>query len=228
MEMLKYIAGCVLPIEYSGDFDSNLQKRQIQLENEVCSEIRVSSGKECAHMSDAEKSDYFSAFSRQLLRQHTLDYIKLAARGFGVLMLGGNAYRLGQILDTSRDHATRILLLYTVPCLLFACLGLVAFWIQNRSLFYLAFFVISYFIVLSTGASAYSRYRVPIMPLYGISVAAGIHFSFRQLRRNPGLLPGASTASDTASGTDLRMESAKDAARNGEAPSATEGKGSSK
>ena len=41
-------------------------------------------------------------------------------------------------------------------------------------LFTLVFFVAVYFVLVSGGAETYSRFRVPIMPVYALSAAIGL------------------------------------------------------
>ena len=59
-------------------------------------------------------------------------------------------------------------------------MGLLVLWKANRQLFALIFLVILYFLTISSGAQAYSRFRVPIIPLYAFAAAVGLDFSLKR------------------------------------------------
>ena len=92
------------------------------------------------------------------------------------MMLGGGATALVGIAHVSPDSARRVLLLYTVPALCLAIAGLTRIWKANRQLFYLTVLVTMYFILLSAGPEAYSRFRVPITPILVLLTATGLVF----------------------------------------------------
>ena len=89
------------------------------------------------------------------------------------MILGGDAASFTGITRINPHLGARLLLFYTFPAFSLAVVGLVRFWRGNRHFFYLAFLVIVYFIVVSAGAEAYSRFRVPIIPMYAILIAVG-------------------------------------------------------
>lgn len=180
--ILQYRAAGVLAINDPGDFYANLEKRQNELEAQACQELKQLRGAECAHMSDPAKSAYFAQFGRRIVSRHPLVYIKLALRGFGMMMLTGSPASLSGMTGLSFGVAAKILLLYTVPCLGLAIWGLKEFWSRNRRFFWLAGLVIGYFVVVSSGAETFARFRIPILPLYSILIAQGLDLAWQRLR----------------------------------------------
>ena len=180
--MLQYRAAGVLAVNDPGDFYANLDKRQIELEAEACQELKRLRGTDCAQMSDPAKSAYYAQFGRRIVARHPLAYIKLALRGFGMMMLTGSPASLSGMTGLSFGLAAKILLLYTVPCLGLALFGLQQCWIRNRAFFWLASLVIGYFVAVSSGAETFARFRIPILPLYIILIAQGLEGAWQRLR----------------------------------------------
>jgi len=180
--MLQYRAAGVLAINDRGDFYANLDKRQVELEAQACQELKKLRGADCAQMSDPAKSAYYSQFGRRIVSRHPLAYIKLALRGFGMMMLAGSPASLSGMTGLSFGVAAKVLLLYTVPCLVFAAVGLWQYRSRNRAFFWLAGLVIAYFVVVSSGAETFARFRIPILPLYSILIAQGLDSAWQRLR----------------------------------------------
>ncbi|MGZ4875193.1 MAG: hypothetical protein ACXV5R_08490 [Candidatus Angelobacter sp.] len=179
--ILQYRAAGVLAINDPGDFYANLDKRQIELEARACQDLKRLRGTDCAQMSDPARSAYYAQFGRRIVLSHPLSYIKLALRGFGMMMLTGSPASLSGMTGLSFALAAKILLLYTVPCLGFAVLGLTQCWNRNRALFWLAGLVIGYFVVVSSGAETFARFRIPILPLYSILIAQGLDSAWQRI-----------------------------------------------
>ncbi|HEV7673326.1 MAG TPA: hypothetical protein VGQ12_02220, partial [Candidatus Angelobacter sp.] len=114
--------------------------------------------------------------------RHPLAYIKLALRGFGMMMLTGSPASLAGITGLNFSVAAKILLLYTVPCLGLAVWGLKEFWNRNRAFFWLSALVIGYFVAVSSGAETFARFRIPILPIYAILIAQGLDSAWLKIR----------------------------------------------
>lgn len=180
-DMLGYRAAGVLAINDPGDFYENMERRRNQLVNEVCTETQPVFGPDCTVLiapqsSVPEKSVYYMRLGRKIVFQHPFAYVKLAVRGSAVIMLGENANRVAQLVGVAQRTAAKALLSYTVPALGFALIGMWRYWRTSRSLFFLLFLTMIYFVVVTAGAEGYSRYRVPVMPVYAILIAAGFDF----------------------------------------------------
>ncbi len=177
-----------LAVNDPGAFDHNLVIRQKELEAQACRELESMNGVDCAQLALAQKSGIYGKVGTRVLLRHPISYLKLAARSSAFVIFGGGAERFAKITTTRVSVSRRILLLYTVPSFCLAILGLLYFWKENRQFCYLAGFVIAYFVVISAGALANSRYRVPIMPLYSIVIARGASIMWSAVLRFQGVI----------------------------------------
>ncbi len=182
-QMMMYRGAGVLAINDSGDFESNLGKRQKELEAVACRDLRETYQKPCAAVSIAQRTRYYSRLGRRLVAQHPIGFAKLALRGGATMMLGGDADRVAGVIGSRPEVARKLILIYTVPLAGFSVAGLCVWWKRRRSVFYLASLVVGYFVFISAGAEAYARYRVPVMPAYAILAATGSAYLFRALSR---------------------------------------------
>ena len=55
-----------------------------------------------------------------------------------------------------------------------AVIGLVSMLSSNRRLGVLVLITVGYFIACTAGAISYSRFRVPVVPMYSIAIATGL------------------------------------------------------
>ncbi len=179
--MLLYRAAGVLAINDPGDFSASLEKRQTQLQIQACEDIRSLYGRDCSQVTIPEKSEYYSRLGRTIILEHPVAYAKVVLHGDAEMILGGGLARLREMTGISPRAGMILLLIYTFPIFCFAIVGLLAFWNKNRQLFTLIFLVSLYFGAICGGAETYSRFRVPVMPLYAFSAAVGLDSSLKRL-----------------------------------------------
>lgn len=173
-ELLCCRAAGVLALNDPGDFNANVTKRRAQLEDMACKQLKTLYGKDCSELSFVQRSDYYMRLGRKVLMQHPVSFLKLALRGAAVLVLDGGSSALEEMTGIHQHVGTRLLLIYTLPAFCLAAVGLLGLWNRSRQLFYLTFLTLAYFVGISAGADSYSRYRVPIVPVYAILIAAGV------------------------------------------------------
>jgi len=106
---------------------------------------------------------------------HPFAFAKLFLRGIAINLLGGSADALTRITALSRSAANQLLLIYTGVALVLAVIGQVWLLKTDRRLGVLILMTIGYFIVFTAGALSYSRFRVPVVPMYAIAIGAGVH-----------------------------------------------------
>ncbi|HEV8493181.1 MAG TPA: hypothetical protein VGR76_12965 [Candidatus Angelobacter sp.] len=175
-------AAGVLAINDPGEFYANLDKRQAELAAQACHDLeRIHGVNDCEQLSIPVRSAYYSKVGVGILRRHPFAYLKLAIRGSGMMMLTGSPASLSGITGLNFNVAAKLLLLYTVPCLAFAVFGLKQCWNMNRAFFWLAALVIGYFVVVSSGAETFARFRVPVLPLYSILIALGLDSAWQRI-----------------------------------------------
>lgn len=173
--LLFYRAGGALAIEDPGDYDQNLYRRKAELKVLAADYIREKTGKDVTEMSHAEKSTYYRQLGKKIILEHPLGMAKVTARGFLLVLLGGQ----GPIMAVTRldlSTARAVTLCWTVPCCILAILGLFYHYRHNRNLFMLALVTLGYFIILSSGGESEGRFRVPVMPFYALAIAGGCWF----------------------------------------------------
>jgi hypothetical protein len=175
----------VLAIDDPGNFNENMTKRRAQLEGEACRQLKAKYGRDCGELSFAERSGAYMRIAVQTILHHPLSYIRLMARGAAVLLLDGDPASLQGITGIDPHVGIRILLLYTLPLLGFATVGLLKLWANERQLFWFLTLTIAYFVVISSGGESYSRYRVPITPLYAIAASVGAATLLGRSARRP-------------------------------------------
>lgn len=178
--LLLYRAAGVLALTDPGDFRTNFDKRQNMLESQACEQLTELYGKPCSQLTAAQQSEYYSRKGRRILMEHPFVSVKLALRAAVVTMLDGGPNSLEGITGIKVKTGIRILLIYTVPAFCFALVGLERLRRENRQLFYLTFFTILYFVAISAGAEAYSRFRVPVEPAYALLIAKGADYVFKE------------------------------------------------
>jgi len=177
-------AAGVLAINDPGEFYANLDKRQAELAAQACHDLeRIHGVVDCEKLSIPIRSAYYSKVGVGILVRHPFAYLKLALRGSGMMMLTGSPASLSGITGLNFNVAAKLLLLYTVPCLGFAVFGLKQCWNMNRAFFWLAALVIGYFVVVSSGAETFARFRVPVLPLYSILIALGLDSAWQRISR---------------------------------------------
>jgi len=79
--------------------------------------------------------------------------------------------------------AERLVLLITLPLALLAIAGCWYWYRRDRNLFYVLALTVAYFFAVSAGAEAYSRFRVPVMPMYALLAAGGAALLLQAFRR---------------------------------------------
>ena len=189
-DMLGFRAAGVLAIDDPGDFQANLERRQQQLQKQVCDQLQAVDASECRPLIEEQrlipvKSQYYMRLGRSIVEQHPVAYAKLSLRGVALILLGNDADLAAQVTGMRAGVAARVMLIYTLPLLGFALLGAWTLWKQQRAFFYLAALTLAYFLVVSAGAEAYSRFRVSFMPLYALLVASGLDFLLTKRGRGP-------------------------------------------
>jgi len=174
-------AAGVLAINDPGEFYANLDKRQAELATQACHDLERIHGVDCEQLSIPIRSAYFSKVGVGILVRHPFAYLKLALRGAGMMMLTGSPASLAGITGLNFNFAAKLLLLYTIPCVAFAAFGLKQCWTSNRAFFWLAALIIGYFVVISSGAETFARFRIPILPLYGILIGVGLDSAWQKI-----------------------------------------------
>jgi len=175
INLLTYRAAGALAIEDDGDFDADLADEMQGLRDSADDEIQAA-----LHIADAQelpvavRSKYYSHIAWRVLRQHPRAAAMLTLRGLLVNLFDSRWEGLEIVSRFPSDIVRRGLDAFTAALFVFAALGSMALWRRDRSLAAMTIATIAYFLLISAGGEAESRFRVPVMPMYTIAAASGV------------------------------------------------------
>lgn len=173
INLLHFRAAGTLAIRDPGGIDANLIRRREELEQAACRNLEARYRRPCAELSWAERSTEYSRAAWPIILGDPLATLRQAARALGMIVFGGGASLLSELTGLS-ERTTRLLsLAYTVPMAMLAVLGMGYWWRRDRAFAVLVLLVVGYMFGMALGAEAYSRFRVPVIPLYAILCGGG-------------------------------------------------------
>jgi hypothetical protein len=174
INLLHYRAAATLAIRQPGGIDANLIKQRELLEQQACERLTIKYGRDCASIPWEHRSSTYSEIAWPIILGDPLASFQQAARALGMILLGGGASLLSEVTGISESAARLVCLAYTAPLALLFMAGIPYWWQRDRALTCLLLLVLGYMIGMALGVEAYSRFRVPVIALYGIVCAGGI------------------------------------------------------
>jgi hypothetical protein len=175
--MLTYRAAGALAIEDDGDFDSDLademQGLQDTADDEIQTRLHIPDAEE---LPDAVRGKYYSEIGWRVLRQHPRAAAMLTIRGLLVNIFDSRWEGLEIVSAIPTDIVHRSLDAYTAALFVFAAIGAAALWKRDRDLAAMIIATIVYFLLISAGGEAESRFRVPVIPQYMMLAAIGLSY----------------------------------------------------
>ena len=171
--MLLFRAAGTLAIRDPGGVDENLQHRQAELEAVACVAAQKKFGRDCASIPIARRATLYTGLAIPILLADPVAVVMQAGRAFVMIMFGGGASMISTLAGIDQATARWIALAYTVPIFVLAIAGF-AYWRRIDPLAaWLMALTIAYLVVMSLGVEAYSRFRVPFLPLYAMLAGGG-------------------------------------------------------
>jgi hypothetical protein len=172
-DILFYRAAGALAIRLPGNYFSNVESTRGHLISQSCAEMERIYGRDCPQLSDSEKASYFTTKGVGIILRSPLSYLRSVLVGLIFTVFGGGAEALSKATHVNSRTAKYVILLITVPELCLAILGC-WYWYKASQIFCcLLVLTVSYFLIISAGAEAYSRFRVPVMPMYAMLIGGG-------------------------------------------------------
>jgi hypothetical protein len=170
--MLTYRAAGALAIEDEGDFRKAVGEEGNALTEEADDEIQAR-----LHIADAKElpdpvqAKYYSQFAWHVIREHPIAFVQLTIRGLLVNLFDSDWDAIWNVSEVSPDVLE--LSLGAVPIIVFvlATIGTILLWRTDRPLALLIVLTVGYFIGISAGGEAESRFRVPVVPQLAIAAA---------------------------------------------------------
>jgi 4-amino-4-deoxy-L-arabinose transferase-like glycosyltransferase len=173
-DILYYRAAGALAIQQPGSYTANILKINSALIQQTCPDLEHEYQRNCSQITDAQQAAYASRKGISIIRRYPLSYLHSAAVSLAYLIFGGGAEALSRISNFSPRVAACIVLLFTIPEACFALIGCWYWYRRDRSLCWFLVLTIAYFLVISAGGEAYSRFKVPIMPMYALLIGGGV------------------------------------------------------
>ncbi|PYQ57913.1 MAG: hypothetical protein DMF58_17015 [Acidobacteria bacterium] len=169
-----------MAIEDEGDFREALTDEESALTDEADDWIQ-----QTLHIPDAEelpvavRAKYYAQYGVRVIREHWLSFVQLTIRGVLVNFVDSDWDAVWDISQISPDVLRLTLGLIPVIILAFATVGVIDLWRSDRALALLIIVVVVYFIGISAGGEAESRFRVPVVPQLAIAAGAERHRGHR-------------------------------------------------
>lgn len=172
--LLLHRAAGAMAIADEGDFDKDLVTEQRDLQQEADDVIERT-----LHVADAEelpegvRAPYYSALARRVILQHPIAFGLLTLRGILVNVFDSDWDSMWIV--SRLDGRTIELALDALAAVVFALAvaGIVVLWRRERRLALLLAGTACYFLLISAGAEAEARFRVPVVPQIVIAAAVG-------------------------------------------------------
>jgi hypothetical protein len=181
--MLLHRAAAALAIAGEGEFSENLARYQSQLNASADREIIRQEGVSDIHeVDDAVRGAYNGRFGRRIALQRPVALTLVTLRGIAVNLFDSDWEAL---MLVSTIPAT--ILENGVPSippivLALATIGLAGIWKRDAPLAFFIAATVAYFVIISSGSEAESRFRVPVMPQIAIAAGVGVEAVRRGVR----------------------------------------------
>lgn len=189
INLMAYRAAAALAIEDGGDFRTQLQKHQKELDAEVTRRIIAAEGVESQDdLSSADLSRYYSAVARPILLHHPRGTALMTLRGFGVNMIDTDWDALAEVVDDEliSEDVTRIAVIaWTWFVWIVTLTGLVMLFRRDRVQGALIAGTIFYFLFMAAGGEAEGRFRVPVIPMMALAAAGLSKTAARRITPEP-------------------------------------------
>jgi hypothetical protein len=180
INLLTYRAAGALAIEDDGDFQSDLadesQGLQENADDEIQTRLHIADAEE---LPDAVRGKYYSEIGWRVLRQHPRAAVLLTVRGLLVNLFDSRWEGLEIVSRFPTDIVRRSLDAYTAALFVFAVIGALVLWKHDRDLAAMIIGTVIYFLLISAGGEAESRFRVPVIPQYMIVAGCGLRLKKR-------------------------------------------------
>ena len=173
INLLLYRAAGNLAIRDPGGMDANFERRKAELAAAACRAVEERFGRDCASVPITQQATVYDDLAMPIMLGDPAATAMQAARAFVMIMFGGGANLLAGISGLPESSTRLIALAYTVPLALLAGIGVIYWWRVDRLAASLMLMTIAYLVVMSLGAEAYSRFRVPFLPLYAMLAGGG-------------------------------------------------------
>jgi hypothetical protein len=173
IDLLLYRAAGTLAIRDPGGVDANFPRRQAELDAVACRAAEQRFGRPCESIPITQRATLYSGLAIPILLADPIGVLMVASRAFVMILCGGGANMMSGITGLAESTTRLIAFAYTVPLAILAVLG-TGYWRRvDRLAMWLLLLTSAYFVIMALGVEAYSRFRVPFLPLYALLAGGG-------------------------------------------------------
>jgi 4-amino-4-deoxy-L-arabinose transferase-like glycosyltransferase len=172
-DILYYRAAGALAIQQPGSYLANARRINSALIDQTCADLERLYQRDCSQVTEAQRASYASRKGVGIILSNPFSYFRSISLSLAYIVFGGGAEALSRISNLGPRMAEYVVLVFTIPEALLAVVGCLYWYRRDQRLFYVLVFTVGYFFAASAGAEAYSRFRVPVMPMYALLVGGG-------------------------------------------------------
>ena len=173
INLLLYRAAGTLAIRDPGGVDANLGRRRAELEAAACRSAEAEFGRDCASLPVVLKSTVYRGLALPIIFGDPAATAMQASRAFAMILFGGGANMLAELTGVPESRLRLVAFAYTVPLAVLAAIGFFYWRKIDRLAAWTMLLTIAYLVFMSLGVEAYSRFRVPFLPLYAMLAGGG-------------------------------------------------------
>lgn len=186
INLLVYRAAGTLTIAHGGEFDSDFRDEEFDLidqaDQTIERELKVRDAQE--DLPDAVRAQYYGRIGLHIIAQHPVAFVELTIRGIAINLFDNSWADMAMVSALDPDLLRWTITLQPVLLFVFALIGVLALWSSDRPMALLIAMTAVYFIVMSAGAEAEARFRVPVVPQLAIAAGVGVTAVRRGIRRS--------------------------------------------
>jgi 4-amino-4-deoxy-L-arabinose transferase-like glycosyltransferase len=183
--LLTYRAAGALAIEDEGDFREAVRDEEQALIGEADDAIEAKLHiPDATELPDAVRGRYYAEYAWRVIREHPAAFIQLTIRGLLVNLFDSDWDAIWVVSPLSPEVLQLGLGAIPIVVLVLAVIGIIFLWRYDRPMALLIALTVVYFVVMSAGGEAESRFRVPVIPHLAIAAAMGVETIRRGLTRS--------------------------------------------
>jgi hypothetical protein len=173
INLLLFRAAGSLAMRDPGGVDANLPRRQAELEAMACREAEATYSRPCDDIPMTLRASLYGGLAIPIIVGEPIGTVMQAGRALVMILFGGGANMMARVIGIGEPAARMIAFAYTVPLFVLSLIG-IAYWRRiDRGIALMIVLSIGYMLLMSLGTEAYSRFRVPILPLYAMLAGGG-------------------------------------------------------
>ncbi len=173
--LLTYRAAGALAIEDEGDFRKANEDEEQALTDEADDAIQAKLHiPDATDLPDPVRGRYYAQYAWRIIREHPVSFLQLTIRGLLVNLFASDWDAVWDVSTMSPEVLQ--LGIGAIPTVIFvlAVIGTIFLRRYDRSTALLIVLTVAYFVGISAGGEAESRFRVPVIPQLAIAAAMGV------------------------------------------------------